>query len=93
MTDRLVITIVPAPGWSVAFTYGTLPNPFTGGGALMTSATQFWSLPSFYGGMAPLGANYLAPMEQGFGGTTTWYGDNGSPNGFQTSTFLVRTMF
>jgi hypothetical protein len=26
-------------GWSVAFTYGTLPSPFTGGGALMNSAT------------------------------------------------------
>lgn len=25
-------------GWSVAFTYAALPNPFTGGGALMTTA-------------------------------------------------------
>lgn len=24
------------PGWSVAFTYAALPDPFTGGGALMT---------------------------------------------------------
>lgn len=25
------------PGWSVAFTYAALPDPFTGGGALMTT--------------------------------------------------------
>ena len=25
-------------GWSVSFTYAALPNPFTGGGALMTTA-------------------------------------------------------
>lgn len=45
-----------------------------------------------YHGSAPLGFNYVAPMEQATAsGTTTWYGDNGGTA--QLSTFTMQTMF
>lgn len=45
-----------------------------------------------YTGMAPLGFNYVAPLERsGASGTQTWYGDNGGNE--QVSIFSLRTMF
>jgi len=62
------------------------------GRGIASVSTAIYAFSSHYAAVAPLGFNYVAPLEQATAtGTATWYGDNGGTDFY--SIFTAQTMF